>query len=239
MTLQRHDLRDLIYHIFEIDGYKSKMGSDEDIITVSFSAKTEESAKDLSDFFERGYSFVLDSDYTKGEQSDGTYKIFVEIQRENDAIEHISDLVNGVENLTDLENIRFRYYKNWRSKEFNVQNLKEMLPLDPENYGRIQNESNMENYKNFFNKSFVESVDMWDDIIRIKKAYAEPVYFRFLDFGNKTETINNITESFNINSYSETLFLTKYIGNYAITKYGEKIVMENNNKALVLERIQT
>lgn len=239
MTLQRNDLRDLVYHIFEIDGYKSKMGSDEDIIVISISVKTEEAATDLSNFFEKGYSFVLDSDKTTGEQRDGTYKVFVEIERNSESISNILDLINGLENLTGLNNFKFRYYKNWRSKEATESNLKELVPLDSNNYGVIKNESNMENYKNFFNKSFVESVDMWDDILRIEKKYAEPVYFQFLDFGNRSEILGNLTESFNINGYSEILYLTKYLGNYSITKYGEKIVMENNNKAVVLARIQT
>ena len=39
MTLRQGDLRDLVYHIMEIDSFKSKMGSDEDIVTISFSTK--------------------------------------------------------------------------------------------------------------------------------------------------------------------------------------------------------
>ena len=115
MTLKSGDLRDLVYHIMEIDGYKSKMGSDEEIITLSFSTKTKESADDLASFFEKGYDFVLDADATSGEQSDGTYKVFVEIERDKSAPSHIMEIANGLVNLSHLENLKFRYYKNWRS----------------------------------------------------------------------------------------------------------------------------
>ena len=64
MTLQQYDLRDLVDNILEIDGYKSKMGADKDIVTVAFATKTKESADDLASFIERGYTFVLDADAT-------------------------------------------------------------------------------------------------------------------------------------------------------------------------------
>ena len=46
MGLREHDLKDCIENIFEIDSYKSKMGDDKDICVLSFSAITEQSAKD-------------------------------------------------------------------------------------------------------------------------------------------------------------------------------------------------
>lgn len=239
MTLETGDLRDLVYHIVEIDSYKSKMGSDENIITLSFSVNTDEAAKDLAGFFEKGFSYVLDADATKGEQSDGTYKVFVEIERSNDAVEQILEIAEGAKNLTNLDEFKFRYYKNFKSKPLDEENLSETIPTDPKDYGVSVTESNMENYKNFFNRSFVESIDMWDDILRIKKAYAEPVYFKFLEFGDALEVKNNISESFNFNDFSEIIFLSKYIGDYNITKYGHKLTLENDDKVLVLERIQT
>ena len=37
-------------------------------------------------------------------------------------------------------------------------------------------------------------------------------------------------------SYPEILFLTKYLGDYNISKYGDKLVLENQGKALVVKR---
>ena len=47
MGLQHNDLKDLVSTIVEIDSYKSKMGEDADIVTVTFSVLGEEPAKDL------------------------------------------------------------------------------------------------------------------------------------------------------------------------------------------------
>ena len=112
-----------------------------------------------------------------------------------------------------------------------------MMPVDPAQYGATVTESNLENYKNFFNRSYVESVDMIDDILTIKKPWADPIKFRFIDFGDAEETINNINESFNANDFAEIIFLSKYIGDYNITKYGNKITLENKDKVVVLERL--
>ena len=237
MSLRNEDLRDLVDKIVEIDSYKSKMGSDQDIITLAFSTKTKESADDLVGFIERGYSFVLDADATSGEQSDGTYKVFVEIERDKSAPEQIMELSNGVGNLTGLSDVKFRYYKNFRSNPLTQEALEEILPTSSDDYGMKVNESNLENYKNFFNKSFVESVEMWDDVLTIKKAWADPVFFRFVDFGETQQTLDSINESFNANDFAEIIFLSKYVGDYNITKYGNKLAFENAGNTLVLERI--
>jgi hypothetical protein len=237
MGLRAGDLKDLVYHIFEIDSFASKMGDDRNIITLSFSVKDKAPADDLVKFLESGYSFVLDADATTGEQSDGTYKVFVELQRDRSANDNIMEIVDGVSKLAELDNIKFRYYKNWRSKLATKMALDEEVPLDPDNYGVKVNESNLENYKNFFNKSYVESVDMMEDVITISKSYADPLAFRFVDFGDTVETIESLNESINVNEFAEIIFLSKYIGDYNITKYGNKLTFENAGKTLVLERL--
>ena len=242
MTLQQYDLRDLVDNILEIDGYKSKMGADKDIVTVAFATKTKESADDLASFIERGYTFVLDADATAGEQADGTYKVFVEMERDDEIGEQIMELAGGVENLTGMGDIKFRYYKEFRSQPLTLENLEDTVPLESDLYGidsdilKDMSES-MNNYSNFFNKSMVENITMWGDMLTIKKIWADPVAFKFVDFGPTQTTLDNITESFNINDFSEIIFLSKYVGDYNITKYGNKLTFENNGQTLVLERI--
>ena len=239
MSVQQYDLKDLVDNILEIDNYKSKMGSDKDIVTVAFATKTKESADDLASFIERGYTFVLDADATSGEQADGTYKVFVEIERDKAIGEQIMELANGIENLTGMEDIKFRYHKEFRSKPLTLEELNDSVPLESDLYGVDQKGmvESVDNYTNFFNKSMVENVTMWGDMLTIKKAWADPIAFKFVDFGPTQTTLDSITESFNPNDFSEIIFLTKYIGDYNITKYGNKLTFENNGQTLVLERI--
>ena len=239
MSLQHNDLKDLVDNILEIDGYKSKMGADKDIVTVAFATKTKESADDLASFIERGYTFVLDADATSGEQADGTYKVFVEIERDKAVGEQIMELANGLENLTGMKDIKFRYYKEFRSKPLTLEELEDSVPLESDLYGVDQKGmvESVDNYTNFFNKSMVENVTMWGDMLTIKKMWADPIAFKFVDFGPTQKTLDSITESFNANDFSEIIFLSKYIGDYNITKYGNKLTFENNGQTLVLERI--
>jgi hypothetical protein len=239
MSLQNGALHDLVDNILEIDSYKSKMGSDSDIVTLSFSTKTKESAMDLSSFLEKGYLHVLDSDFTTGEQTDGTYKVFVELEREDEVIDNIMEIANGVHNLTGLQDLQYRYYKSFDATPLTAESLAERLPLDATSYESQQvNESNLNNYTNFFNKSFVESVLMRDNKLVIHKKYADPVVFEYVAFGDTADMLESITESYDVNGFSEVIFLSKYIGDYNITKFGDKITLENEDKLLIVKRVQ-
>ena len=117
------------------------------------------------------------------------------------------------------------------------ENLEETIPVDAEAYSQIVSESNIENYKNFFNRSYVESVDMLDDVLTIKKKYAQPLRFQMKDFGDRDTVYSNITESLNFNDFAEVIFLSKYVGDYNISKYGQDFIFENEDKALVIKKI--
>ncbi|MGY8866204.1 MAG: hypothetical protein ACKVJK_11330 [Methylophagaceae bacterium] len=238
MGLQAGDLKDMMYDIFEVDSYASKMGDDKNIVTLSFSLKEKEAADDLMNFLEKGYSFVLDSDATPGEQSDGTVKVFVELERNRDVHKNILEIVDGVKNLSNIDDFKFRYYKNFKSKPVSEEELTLSIPSDPDRYGITVTETNLDNYKNFFSNSYVDSIDLLEDTLTVRKAFAEPVNFKLLDFGDRTTTFSKISETLDImNSYAEMLYLTKYLGDYNISKYGEKLVFENQDKVLVLKRI--
>ena len=238
MGLRIGDLKDLVHHIFEIDAYASKMGDDKNIVTLSFTVKDKNPADDLMRFLEGGYSFILDSDVTAGEQSDGAYRVFVELERDRATNENIMEIVDGVSKLASVDNFKFRYYKGFKSFKVSMENLDREVPLDPDNYGITVSESNLNNYKNFFTNSYLEDIVMEDTTLSIKKAYADTLAFEVLDFGDTNKVVTQITETFDVlNSYPELMFLTKYMGDYNISKYGDKLVFENKNKSLVLKRI--
>lgn len=237
MGLRKEDLKHTLYDIFEIDSYQSKMGDDKDIVTLSFSMRDKAPADDLVRFLEGGYNFILDADVTPGEQSDGSYKVFVEMERNRHIHDHIYEILDGVKKISGLDQLKFRYYKNFKSKDATMENIQETVPTSPNDYGITREETTLENYRNFFNRSYLESVDMLENKITIQKKYADPIAFTFKDFGDKQEIDNNITEAFDINGYAEILYLTKYLGDYNISKYGDDIHITNNDKTLVVERI--
>jgi hypothetical protein len=79
---------------------------------------------------------------------------------------------------------------------------------------------------------------MLDDHLVLKKKWADPINFEFVDFGDAEQVLESQTGTFDVlNAYPEIMYLTKYIGDYAVSKYGENIVLENKDKALVLRRL--
>lgn len=239
MGLKEGDLIDLVSRIVEIDSYKSKMGSDADIVVLSFTVREEAPAKDLVEFIERGYGFVLDADISTGELDDGNYRVFVEIEREEAVPSQIVELMDGVSKLTNTNNFKFRYYKSFKSSPMTLEALSNEIPLNTESYEKVVTESNMNNFKNFFNRSYLEEIDLnEDEELFIKKAYADPVGFKVKDFGNRDQILESIEEKINVNDFAEILFFTKYIGDYNVTKFGKNtLTFENNGHMLVVERL--
>lgn len=238
MGYRQGDLQDLVKPVFEIDAYKSKMGDDESIVVVSFTVKENQAAKDLVDFIEKGYGFVLDADATPGEIDEGIYKVFVEIERNKKVNDNILEILDGVSKISNIENFKFRYYKNFKSYPVSIDTLNEVVPLDRTSYLSKVTESRMDNYKDFFSKSYLENIELIDDELFIKKAFADPILLKIKDFGQSSVINESITDKINMNDYAEILFFTKYIGDYNITKFGKNILtLENEGHTLVLERI--
>ncbi len=239
MGLRANDLHDLVKSVFEVDSFQSKMGTDEDIVVVSFSVLDEQAAKDLVDFIEKGYGFVLDADATPGEIENNVYKVFVEMERNAKVSANISNLLDGVGKLAEIDNFRFRYHKSFTSYDANTNNLSEMIPADQTAYNDTDvQESNMNNFKDFFSKSFMESIEIYGDQLLVKRAFADAVGFTIKDF-NTTHRINeSLSEKINMNDYAEILFLTKYLGDYNVTKFGKNtLTFENEGHTLVVERL--
>ena len=237
MGLRENDLVDLVEPVFEIDSYQSKMGSDSDIMVLSFTVLEKGAADDLVKFVESGYNFVLDADATTGEQSDGYYRVYVEMEREEEAPAQIMELIDGVSKLTG-QNFQYRYYKSFDLNEIDADSMSKVIPLTTEDYEKTVNESNMNNFKNFFTKSYMDSIVMEDNDLIIKKAYADPIAFSVKDFGTTKDIQQRISETINMDDFPEIMFLTKYLGDYNVTKYGKKtLTLENNGYTLVVERI--
>lgn len=229
----------LVDNIFEIDSYASKMGSDQDIVVLSFTVESQKPAEDLVNFCERGYEFVLDADSTPGELNDGKYKVFVELERNRHVPEQIMELLDGVGKLTEIDNFKFRYYKSFQSVPVSTIALSETIPKNKDDYQISIQENKLNNFSNFFGRSYLENISVQDDDITFQRMYAEPLRMRIKDSGLRENVYNNLPGKLMIESkdMAEILYLTKYIGNYNITKVNNLFVFENDNFAIVLEKL--
>ena len=95
--LEQGDLNRLVHNRLHVDEFKSKMGSDADIIVLSFKVDGKEPARDLMNFIERGYDWILDADISSGELEDGQYLVFAELERDTAAAKHIYQLMSKLQ----------------------------------------------------------------------------------------------------------------------------------------------
>jgi hypothetical protein len=237
--LKANDLYNLVDNIFEVDTYGSKMGSDKDIVVLSFTVEDKEPADDLVNFIERGYDFVLDADATPGELADGSYKVFVELERNHRVAEQIIEMLDGVGKLTGIDNFKFRYYKNFESVPVDVASLTETIPTSKDDYEIRIKESTLNNFSNFFNKSYIESISVDSDDLVFQKKYAEPLRMRIKQFGTTQAVYESLTGPMLIEGQdlAQVLFLSKFLGDYNINKIGNTFIFENNGYAVALERV--
>ncbi len=233
------DLRKLVNNIFEVDSYASKMGSDQDIVVLSFTVESRGPAEDLVRFCERGFDFVLDADHSPGELDNGKYKVFVEIERNRRVAEQIDELLNGIKLLSEIDDFKFRYYKNFKSIPATVESLREYIPNNKTIYASNIQENHLKNFSNFFANSFVENIATDNDDLVFQKRQAEPIRMKIKDSGPKHRVYENIKGPIMLEGkdISEVLFFTKYIGNYNITKVGNHFIFENKGYAVALEKI--
>lgn len=233
------DLKHLVNTIFEVDSYASKMGEDKDIVVLSFTVESADPAKDLVNFCERGFDFVLDADHSPGELDNGKYKVFVEIERNQRIAEQIHELLNGISKLSEVNGFKFRYHKSFNSQTADIETLKEIIPNSKEDYAVKIQEGYLNNFSNFFSNSYLDSIHVDNDDIIFQKKYAEPLRMRILNSGPKHLVYNQLKGPMMLESkdIAEVLFYTKYIGNYNINKIGKHFVFENKGQALVLEKI--
>lgn len=132
--LDYHDLEGIVTPTVTVDEYAAKMGKDSEIVTLSFIVGNKQAGSDLSDWFERGYDFVLDAQVSDGELSSGKYLVFVEMNRRTSVPERIVTLLDDLETLTDIK------VKDWtvvvKDEEYepSIEVLKQVLTLSPKQY---------------------------------------------------------------------------------------------------------
>lgn len=238
-SLQPEDLKYLVSNIFEVDSYSSKMGSDKDIVVVSFTVEDKAPADDLVNFVERGYDFVLDADAAPHESKDGRYHVFVEMERNRHVPENIMEMLHGLEKLTGVDDFKFRYYKSFNSIAANEQTLQETIPVSKQDYEVTIKENSLNNFSNFFNRSYLEDINLKEDDIIFQKMYSDPLRMRILNAGPTKQVYESIGGRLMIESkdIAECIYLTKYVGNYNITKVGSVFVFENSGFAVALSRL--
>jgi hypothetical protein len=129
------DMEGLLKPTIHVDEFSSKMGDDDDIIVVSFFVRDPQAARDLMNWFEKGYDFVLDADKSPGEIKPGRYLVYVEIRRRSTAGAHVEQLLNDLNTLTEFESAD-QWIMHYRDQKvpFSRETFDNLVPLTPKAY---------------------------------------------------------------------------------------------------------
>ena len=239
-SLRSGDLKNLVKKVYEIDSFKSNIGNDEDICVLSFTVDEEDPAKDLENFIEMGYNFVLDADCTPGELDDGNYRVYVEIERSRNIGKQIFEIVEGIKKITGFDEMRFRYFKSFKSQEATEENLSSVVPKDKNSYNVATEENKLNNFSEFFKRSYADKMTVLDESITFQRKFSGSVTFDIINSGSKEIIHESIKGPIMLanKDMAEVMFLTKVIGNYNINKIGDTFIFENNGWAVSLKRKQ-
>ena len=132
--LDYHDLEGIVTPRVTVDEYAAQMGKDSEIVTLAFIVKNKQAGEDLSDWFERGYDFVLDAQVSDGELTSGTYLVFVEMNRRTSVPERIITLLDDLETLTDIPLKDWTVIVDDEEYEPDAEVLKQVITISPHQY---------------------------------------------------------------------------------------------------------
>ena len=132
--LDYHDLEGIVIPRVTVDEYAAQMGKDSEIVTLAFIVKNKQAGEDLSDWFERGYDFVLDAQVSDGELTSGTYLVFVEMNRRTSVPERIVTLLEDLETLTDIPLKDWTVVVDDEEHEPDAEVLKQVITISPHQY---------------------------------------------------------------------------------------------------------
>lgn len=238
--LRPMDLVEMVYPTFEVDTYRSKMGEDKDVCVVSFQVKERAPAKDLMEFVEKGYSFVLDADVSAGENSEGEYAVFIELSRTPRLAEQIKELTYGIRKLTGIDDFQFKYYKDHRVHECTEETLKSIIPGSNSDYIKFMEGMRTESVKSFFTKTLMDDLSLENDVITIHKPFNKEVKLRMVKDDAAQSILEGSEDKFSVDeeATSEMFWLTKVLGDYNINKVGDNFLFTNGDRAMLLQRIE-
>lgn len=236
--LRANDLKDFVDEMFTVDQYRSKMGEDRDVVVLGFRVTEKNPAADLMEFLERGYQFILDADMSTGEEHNGQYQVFVEIERTPNLPGQIEDLLRGVGQLTDVREWRFRYQKSPKSIEYTKETIKEHVPLTPAEYEQKVMETKTTDVKEFFNQGSADVELDENNTLTFSRPYSGSIDAKFIAIGDYDVVKDTVPGALSLDesSRSQVSFLEKYLGNYEINKIGSKFLIRNGTTAVVIEK---
>lgn len=173
--LESNALEHLIAPLISIDEYESKI-DDKKVIVTAFFVRDYDPAVDLSSFIERSSIRPLDTEVSPAPNDEGWYLVFVEMSRDEEFPDRVCNLVDQVDNLTNVKTWQFTPYSNRENDFYPVKSdvIRMHVNLDPDtikNRSRDDEEPESNDLTEqvgvFLSQSLAESVEIRGEWLRI------------------------------------------------------------------------
>lgn len=141
--LNYKDLLGMMKPTIHVDEFSSKMGDDDEIVVASFFVRDRQAAKDLVNWFEKGYDAVIDADMSPGEIKPSRYLVYIEMKRRSTTGERLNEILNDFATLTEYADSS-NWTMHYRGKDtpWSVEAFNSQVPNTPAEY-RKQAESDL------------------------------------------------------------------------------------------------
>lgn len=237
--LRAGDLKGMVSHRFSIDKFTSKMGDDSNILVIAFKVHDKFPAIDLMEFIERGYPEVLDADMSTGEESDGGYSVFLEIERNDKAVDLLSTILQGIGRLCSIDTWRFKYFKDVAGHDFTKDTMKKEVPLSKSDYIARVKTQKVSDVSDVLNQGSAEIADIDEsNNLTFSRPFSGDLTVKLESIGEYAQLKDQLLGKIQLDetAISQVAFLEKYLGNYEIHKIENKFLIRNGSKAVIIQK---
>jgi len=128
------DMENQVIPVVSVDEYAAKMGTDKDIVTVTFMVKSKLVADDLVTWFERGYDYILDASVSDGELGPNKWLVFVEMERRSWVARRLLGLLKDLQTLTGMAPEEYTLNIDTEEYPMELEIMKQKIILNPAKY---------------------------------------------------------------------------------------------------------
>jgi hypothetical protein len=139
-SLEHLDMENKVTPLLSIDEYKSRLGEDSNIITLTFIVSAKKVGEDLVNWLERGYDFIIDAEISPGEVFDKKFLVFAECDRLSSMAFRIVEIVEDLETLTGLKLEDWKVKIGNKKYPLSKEVIEKLVPLSASDYNRANDE---------------------------------------------------------------------------------------------------
>jgi len=230
-SILQNEMMSYVNEVISIDNYQAKLGNDEDVSVIKLETNNKNVAEDLVQFIESGHKFVLDADHSPSKNTNGNYDIFVEIKRDDNLPNNIFKLIRDVENLTGIQPWKFSFYKDPTLHKMNEDNLKNIVPTNPDEYAFLTDDKLDEFISEFLSESQIKYQRDGKNL-KMNKTFSNHVF----EIQSINKKVKNVVFKIDESSSSQSSYLNSWIGTgYRIIKMDDCFKIAKGDKSIILK----